>query len=192
MRLPTVNPLVILLVRVCALMVYAGLLIGLSFEWLPFSWVAVLLAFAFLLPFCWPRQAGSWLGILFLVLVSWIASWGVRIEPLSSSGVTILFLVMLSALAASPIALVMLMRRRSASAALMLLGYALSIAVFTILLARIGPPLAGSNGAGATSITQLVWLPAMWFPTLAMGLGAFGFVVSLSWLVIREIGGNTQ
>ena len=192
MRLPVVNPLVTLVIRVCALTVYTVLLVGLSFEWLHFSWVVLLLVLAFLMPFCWPRQAGSWLGILFLVFVSWIASWGVRIEPLSSSGVSMLLLIMLSALAASPSALVLLMRQRSASAAVMLLGYALSIAVFTVLLARIGPPTAASGGAGATNVTQLAWLPAMWFPTLAMCLGAFGFVVSLSWLVIREIGGNIQ
>lgn len=192
MRPPSVTLLTTRVARIGVLTLYAILLVGLSYEWLSFGWVTAFLALAFLLPLCWPRQAGSWLGILFLALVSWIASWGVQIAPSSSVGLNMLLLVMLSALVASPCALVLLMRRRSASAAVMLLGFALSIGVFTILLARIGPQMMGSSEGGVTSVAQLVWLPAMWFPTLAMCLGTLGFVVSLSWLVIREIGGNTQ
>ena len=111
-----------------------------------------------------------------------------RMDILSAQATTALLLVMLSALAASPGAIVLLIRRRSASVAVMLLGFALFPCLFTVLLARVGPPPLDPAGATATTVSnQLAWLPGLWYPLLGMCLGGIAFVISLGWLLVREV-----
>lgn len=176
------------IIQVTTPVLFALVLIGLGLDWLPAGWIAALLILAFLLPFCWPRQAGSWPGVLLLVGLSWIPVWGMRVNALSNRFVAVLLLLMLSALAASPGSIVLLIRRRSASVAVMLLGFALFPCLLSVLLARIGPPPLDSGGASAaaTVSNQLAWLPGMWYPLLGMCLGSVGFAISLGWLLVRE------
>ncbi len=188
MRFSTIHPLFVLAVQVTASILFLFLLIGLSLDWLPFGWAGVLLVLAFLLPFCWPRQAGSWPGILILIVISWIPVWAIRMDNLSAQATSALLLIMLSALAASPGAIILLIQRRSASVAVMLLGFALFPCFLTVLIARVGPPpLDPAAGAATTVTTQLAWLPGMWYPLLGMCLGGIAFVISLGWLLVREV-----
>lgn len=162
------------------------LLIGLSLEWLPFGWAPLLFVLALLLPFCWPRQAGSWPGLLFLLTLSWLPVLVVSVATLSPTATSLLLLLMLSAMLAAPGALVLLMRRRSASAAIMLLGFALFPCQFTILLARTGAPPLDPASTGDALLSNLAWLPGLWYPMLGMCLGSVGFLLALSFLLVRE------
>lgn len=162
------------------------LLVALGLEWMPFGWAALLFVLVVLLPFCWPRQAGSWPGLLFLLTLSWLPVLVVSVATLSPTATSLLLLLMLSAMAAAPGALVLLMRRRSASAALMLLGFALFPCQFTMLLARIGAPPLDPTSTGDALLSNLAWLPGMWYPVLGMCLGSMGFLLALSFLLVRE------
>jgi hypothetical protein len=166
----------------------AGVLlwIGLSLEWIPFGWVALLFMWALLLPFCWPRQFGSWQGLLVLLIVSWLPVVALNVASISATTTNLLLLLMLAALLAAPGALVLLMRRRSASAALMLLGFALFPCQFTMLLARTGAPPLDPVGTGDALLSNLAWLPGIWYPMLGMCLGSVGFLLALSFLLVRE------
>lgn len=162
------------------------MLIGLSLEWLPFGWAALLLVLALLLPFCWPRQAGSWPGLLVLVAVSWLPVLLVSVATLSTAATSLLLLSMLAAMVAAPGALVLLMRRHSASVAITLLGFALFPCQLTMLLARTGAPPLDPTSTGDALLSNLAWLPGLWYPMLGMCLGSVGFLLALGFLLVRE------
>mgnify|MGYP001447766543 CR=1 FL=1 len=166
----------------------AGVLlwVALSLEWIPFGGAVLLLVWALLLPFCWPRQAGSWRGLLVLLALSWLPVLVLSGAIPSPAATNLLLLLMLAAMLAAPSALVLLMRRHSASAAIMLLGFALFPCQFTMLLARTGAPPLDPTSTGDTLLSNLAWLPGVWYPVLGMCLGGVGFLLALSFLVVRE------
>lgn len=186
MRFPRIPVNVTRLARVGVSIGFTLLLIGLSFEKLPFGWAALLFLLALVLPFVWSRQAGSWPGLLTLLALSWLPVFilSVVTPPPATTGLW-LFL-MLSAMIAAPGALVLLIHRRSASAALMLLGFALFPCQFTLLLARTGAPPLDPASTGDALLSNLAWLPGVWYPVLGMCLGGVGFLLALSFLVVRE------
>lgn len=186
MRFPLIPAGVAWLVRIGTSIVFTLLLVGVSFEWLSFGWTTLLFLLALILPFVWPRQAGSWPGLLVLLALSWLPVLAFSVATPSPAATGLLLLLMLSSMLAAPGALVLLMRQRSASAAIMLLGFALFPCQFTILLAKTGAPPLNPASTGDALLSNLAWLPGLWYPMLGMCLGSVGFLLALSFLVVRE------
>lgn len=186
MPLPIVSARPGRLIRIGVSIAMAWLLMGISLEWLFFGWAVLLFVLALLLPFCWPRQVGSWVGLLVLFAISWLPIVVVSIAAPSPATTNLLLLLMLTAMLAAPGALVILIRQRSASAAVMLLGFALFPCQFTMLLARTRAPPLDSPGTGDVLLSNLAWLPGLWYPLLGMCLGSVGFLIALSFLLVRE------
>jgi hypothetical protein len=186
MRFPWIPVTVTRLARVGVSVGFTLLLIGLSFEKLPFGWAALLFLLALVLPFVWSRQAGSWPGLLALLALSWLPVFVLSVGTPSSAATNLLLLLMLSAMIAAPSALLLLMRQRSASAALMLLGFALFPCQFTMLLARTGAPPLDPVSTSDALLSNLAWLPGVWYPVLGMCLGTVGFLLALGFLLVRE------
>lgn len=130
--------------------------------------------------------------MLLLLVLSWLPVLVVRVATLSMAATSLLLLVLLTSMIAAPGALVLLMRQRSASVAVMLLGFALFPCQFTVLLARTGAPPLDASSTGDALLSNLAWLPGIWYPVLAMCLGAAGFIISLSILVVQELRRTTQ
>lgn len=186
MQLPVISAKLGLLIRIGVSVGVVLLLVGLSLEWLPFGWAVLLFGLALLLPFCWPRQAGSWLGLLVLLALSWLPVLVLSVATPSTTATSLWLLVLLTSMIAAPGALVLLMRQRSASVALLLLGFALFPCQFTMLLARTGAPPLDPSSTGDALLSNLAWLPGMWYPMLGMCLGSVGFLLALSFLLVRE------
>ena len=186
MQLPVISAKLGLLIRIGVSVGVVLLLVGLSLEWLPFGWAVLLFGLVLLLPFCWPRQAGSWLGLLVLLALSWLPVLVLSVATPSTTATSLWLLVLLTSMIAAPGALVLLMRQRSASVALLLLGFALFPCQFTMLLARTGAPPLDPTNTGDALLSNLAWLPGMWYPMLGMCLGSVGFLLALSFLLVRE------
>lgn len=177
--------------RIVVSVVFALGLIGLAFEWLPFGFVFALLPLALILPFFWPRQFGAWAGLLALVAVTWLAS--ALAGPLGTTAATSLnnlaMLLLLSALFTSPATMALLIWRRDASVALMLISAVLLPMLLSILFFRAGAPINDEAVAAMSSAGRAGWI-TLWYPMLGICLGGIGFFISSALLVIREIKGQ--
>lgn len=151
----------------------------------------LLLLTAALLPLLWPRQFGSWRGLLLLLLAILapalaVAAWWPELEARRPELASFVLVWVLVAWMMAPATLALLSWRRFASIPLMLLALVIAPAA-SLLMVMLGMSNADAAiGDPPTVMRLLAAMTPMWFLSLMCCLGPVFFLGMLAWFLYLE------